>query len=112
MHQHLCATVLVGRSSLLRDGLSHILCAAESSFRIVASAATVDDVVWGPIEQNQPVLLIVDAGSDPEAMTHEIETFKDQQPSGRVAVLADQYVLPWVLAAFQAGANAYLLKVV
>ncbi len=112
MHRRLCATVLVGRSSLLRDGLSHILCAAESSFRIIASAAKVDDLVWGPIEQDQPVLLIIDAGSDPEAMTHQIATFKEQQPSGRVAVLADQYLLPWVLAAFQAGANAYLLKVV
>jgi DNA-binding NarL/FixJ family response regulator len=112
MRRRACATVLVGQCSLLREGLSHILCAAESRFRIVASAASIYDLVLGPIEQHQPLLLIIDSGSDPRAMAKQIEAFKDQRPDGRVAVLADQYVFPWVLSAFRAGANAYFLKAV
>jgi two-component system, NarL family, nitrate/nitrite response regulator NarL len=107
-----CATVLVGQCSLLREGLTHILCAAESRFRIVASAASIYDLVLGPMEQHQPLLLIIESGSDPLAMANQIAAFKDHHPSGRVAVLADQYVFPRVLSAFRAGANAYFLKVV
>lgn len=62
------------------------------------------------MEPGQATLLIVESGGDPRAMTSQIEVFKRQRPDGRVAVLADQYVLPWVLSAFRAGANAYLLK--
>jgi DNA-binding NarL/FixJ family response regulator len=63
----------------------------------------------GPIEQRQ---LIIDSGSDPRALANQIEAFKDQHRTVRVAVLADQYVFPWALSAFRAGANAYFLKVV
>jgi two-component system nitrate/nitrite response regulator NarL len=112
MRRRACATVIVGQCSLLREGLSHILCAAESRFRIVASAASIYDLVLGPVEQHQPLLLIIDSGSDPRAMANQIEAFKDRHPAGHVAVLADQYVFPWVLSAFRAGANAYFLKVV
>jgi DNA-binding NarL/FixJ family response regulator len=107
-----CATVLVGRCSLLREGLSQILCAANSGFQVVASAASIYDLVLGPTEQHRPILLIIDSGGDPRAMASQIGAFKDQHPAGRVAVLADQYVFPWVVSAFRAGANAYFLKVV
>jgi DNA-binding NarL/FixJ family response regulator len=112
MRRRAFATVLVGHRSLLREGLSHILCAAESKFRIVAFAASIYDLVLGPVELHQPLLLIIDSDSDPQAMANQIEAFKDQHPTGRVAVLADQYVFPSVLSAFRAGANAYFLKVV
>lgn len=107
-----CATVLVGQCPVLREGLSSILCAAEPRFRIVASAASIYDMVLGSIEQHQPLLLIIDSGSDPHAMAGQIEAFKDQQPDGRVAVLADQYVFSRMVSAFRAGANVYFLKVV
>lgn len=110
MRRRGCATVLVGQCSLFREGLSHILCSADSRFRIVASIASVRDVSWEPTEPGQATLLIVDSNGDPRAMTGEIEVFKRQRPDGRVAVLADQYVFPWVLSAFRSGANAYLLK--
>jgi two-component system nitrate/nitrite response regulator NarL len=54
----------------------------------------------------------MDSCGDPGAIASQIEAFKDQHPAGRVAVLADQYIFPWVLSAFQAGANAYFLKAV
>jgi DNA-binding NarL/FixJ family response regulator len=111
MRRRTCPTILVGRSSLLREGLSQILCAARSRFRIVASAPSIHDLVLGSIEQHRPTLLIIDSGTDPRAMAGQIQAFKDQHPAGRVAVLADQYMFPWVLSAFRAGANAYFLKV-
>jgi two-component system nitrate/nitrite response regulator NarL len=112
MRHRTYATVLVGHFSLLREGLSQILCGAKSRFQIVASAPSIHDLVLEPIEQHRPILLIIDSGSDPQTMPSQIETFKDQHPAGRVAVLADQYVFPWVLSAFRSGANAYFLKVV
>jgi two-component system nitrate/nitrite response regulator NarL len=112
MRRRACATVLVGQCSLLREGLSHILRAADSRFRIVASAASIYDLVLEPIEKDQPLLLIIDSDSDPRGMAKQIEAFKYQRPASRVAVLADRYDLPWVLSAFRAGANAYFLKAV
>lgn len=113
MHRRSCAIVLIGQSSLLREGLRHILLGASgSSFQIAASAATVDDLAWAPMEPNQPPLLIIDAGGDPRALARQIATFKTRQPSGRVVVLADQHVAASVLAAFHAGANAYYQKAV
>jgi DNA-binding NarL/FixJ family response regulator len=112
MRRRTCATILVGQCSLLREGLSHILCATQFPFRVVASAASIYDLDLEPIEQLLPLLLIIDAGSDSHAMANQIEAFKDRQPAGRVAVLADQYTFPWMVSAFRAGANAYFLKIV
>jgi DNA-binding NarL/FixJ family response regulator len=52
-------------------------------------------------------LLILDVGDNPDAAVAEIELFKEQHPSGRVAVLADHYPLPNMVSAFAAGANLY-----
>jgi two-component system nitrate/nitrite response regulator NarL len=103
MRRRAFATVLVGQSALLREGLARILSAAD--FRIVGSGARVQDVIR--TSQHQSLLLIIDVGYDPEAAVAEIELFKEQHPSGRVAVLADRYPLPDMVSAFVAGANLY-----
>src|ERR1051325_702457 len=97
------ATILVGQSALLREGLTRILSAAD--FRIIGSGVRVQDVIQPA--QDQPLLLIIDVGDEPEAAVAEIELFKEQHPSGRVAVLADHYPLPDMVSAFAAGANLY-----
>src|SRR5438045_4085106 len=112
MRRRAYATVVVGQCSLLREGLAHILRAAESKFRIVAAGPSIHDPLLEPIEQHQLLLLIVDSGSTAQAMAEQIEAFRRQQPAGRVAVISDQYVLPWIVSAFRAGANAYFPKVV
>jgi two-component system nitrate/nitrite response regulator NarL len=112
MHPRSCAIVLIGKPSLLREGLRHILGASGSSFQIVASAATVDDLAWASMDQNQPLLLIIDASGEARALPRQIATFKTRQPCGRVVVLTDQYVAASVLAAFHAGANACYHKAV
>jgi len=97
------ATVLVGQSALLREGLARILSAAD--FRIIGSGTRVQDVIQ--TSPHQSLLLIIDVGDDPDTAVAEIELFKEQHPSGRVAVLADHYPLPDLVSAFAAGANLY-----
>src|SRR5579871_2291064 len=97
------ATVLVGQSALLREGLARILSAAD--FRIVGSGARVQDVIQ--TSQHHSLLLVIEVGDDPDAAVAEIELFKEQHPSGRVAVLAADYPLPDMVSAFAAGANLY-----
>ena len=102
-------TVLVGRDALLREGLARILSAAD--FRILASAAGVDDSVLSPLPQEQSVLLIIDVSDDFDTALGQIESFKQRYPAGRVAVLAHQHQLTEMVSAFRVGANAYLVKV-
>lgn len=97
------ATVLVGQSALLREGLARILSAAD--FRIVGSGARAQDVIQ--TSQHHSLLLIIDVGDDSDVAVAEIELFKEQHPSGRVAVLAAHYTLPNMVSAFAAGANLY-----
>jgi DNA-binding NarL/FixJ family response regulator len=103
------ATVLVGPSALLREGLVRILETAD--FRVVASASCIDDAVLGTIARYQSILLIIDAGDDPNTVAGCIELFKKQHPAGRVAVLSDHYQPSEIVSAFRAGAHAYFPKV-
>jgi two-component system nitrate/nitrite response regulator NarL len=100
------ATILVGPSALLRHGLARILDA--ENFRVIASDAHVQDVA--PTPQHQTLLLVIDAGDEPSAALAEIALFKKQHPSGRVALLADNYVVGDMVSAFSAGANVCFAK--
>src|SRR4030088_1896598 len=99
------ATVTVGPSALLREGLTRILEAAD--FPFVASASCIDDAVLGTIARYQSILFIIDAGDYPNTIARRIELFKKQHPAGRVAVLSDHYRPSEIVSAFRAGANAY-----
>jgi DNA-binding NarL/FixJ family response regulator len=102
------STVIVGSSTLFREGLAQIL--DRAGFRIVASRSRVADLPHDPRSQPKPVLLVIDAGNDPDGAIREIELFKGQEPGGRVAVIADRVKLDEAISAFRAGANAYFLK--
>ncbi len=108
MRRQSFGTVLVTPRTLLREGLAPALVAAE--FRILASASHVRDFAQIQLAQDQPLLLIVDAGEDPEGAIAQIELFKERHPSGRVAVLADHYCQSDLVSAYRAGANAYFLN--
>src|SRR5215469_10476932 len=100
--------VLVGPNALLREGVAHILTGAD--FRILASAAYIDDSIATLLLSHQAILLIIEA-SDFDATLDQIETFKEQCPAGRIVVLAHQLHLPEMVLAFSAGASAYLVNV-
>ena len=107
--QQVFATVLVESNVLLREGLTRILSARP--FRMIYSAASIDDSILSRLSQHQSALLVIGAGDDSDALARQIALFKEKQPSGRVAVLAEHYQLSNVLSAFRAGANAYFVKV-
>ena len=108
MRQRPFATILVGPSALLREGLTRILSA--TNFRIVASTSCVDDLVFTAQPQHGSILLIIDAGDDLDPAVGQVERFKERHPTGRVAVLADRNRLNDIVSAFRAGANAYFMK--
>jgi two-component system nitrate/nitrite response regulator NarL len=103
------ATVLVGPSAFLREGLTRILGA--SDYRIVASASYVDDLVLTALSRYRSILLIIDAGDDLGAAAGQVELFKGLHPAARIAVLADHTQPSDIVSAFRAGANAYFTKV-
>src|ERR1700730_11083163 len=102
------ATVLAGPNVLLREGLARILGAA--NFRVVASVPNVCDVLATSLSRHRSILLIIDSGDDPDAAVTQMGLFKEQHPSGRIAVLTGHYRLTEMVAAFQAGANVYFAK--
>jgi DNA-binding NarL/FixJ family response regulator len=103
------ATILVGKSVLLREGLARILRSA--NFRILASVSYADDLLAGKLPLHQPLFLIVHTGSDFDATLEQIEFFKDRHPDGRIAIVADHYQLAELVSAFRAGAKGYFVDV-
>ena len=104
------ATILVGKSILLREGIARILHAA--NFRILASVARVEDLLPRKIQQSRPLFLVIHTGDDFDAAVEQIELFRDQHPGGRIAIVADHYRLVEMVSAFRAGANGYFADVI
>jgi two-component system, NarL family, nitrate/nitrite response regulator NarL len=110
MRQRSFATVLVGKSALLREGITQILSAA-ADFHIVASASCVNDSVLTSLPRQQSILLIIAAGDDLDSASGQLQLFKSRHPAARVAVLADHAQAVDIVSAFHAGANAFFIKV-
>ena len=109
MRRAAIATVLIGPSTLLREGLTRIL--SETDFRVVASASSVDDLVLSAVPKHPSILLIIDAADNLSAAVRQVGLFKDRHPTGRIAMLADHNQPDDIVLAFRAGANAYFIKV-
>src|SRR5437762_4407743 len=103
------ATILVGKSILLREGLARILRSA--NFRILASVSCADDLLPSKRHLHQPLFLVVHTGDDFDAAVEQIELFRDQHPGARIAIVADHYRLDELVLAFRAGANGYFVDV-
>jgi two-component system nitrate/nitrite response regulator NarL len=102
------ATVLVGPSTLKREGISRILSAA--GFRIVASAPQVEELIFASLPQHQSILLVISADNDPGLAISQIELFKQCQPTGRVALLADHLQPRDMVRAYRAGSDVYFAR--
>jgi len=102
-------TVLLGPRLLVREGLMRILRSA--GFQIIASDSCPDDLHKGSLPRQQALLIVLDAGHEPDVAVAQIETIKRQVPAGRIAVLVDHCSLHDVSAAYRAGASAYFVKV-
>ncbi|MCB5173879.1 MULTISPECIES: LuxR C-terminal-related transcriptional regulator [Microvirga] len=101
-------TLLVEPNTLLREGLKRIL--SETPYSPVASAASLDEVRGTWAAGADPFLLIMDAANDHDSKCNQVSQLKADLPTARVVMLVDYYDLKRVLAAFQAGADGYLVK--
>jgi two-component system nitrate/nitrite response regulator NarL len=102
------ATVLIGRSVLIREGIARILRAANC--RTYASVSCADDLPPGKLQPHQLLFLIVHTGDDFEVTLEQIELLRDRHPGGRFAIVADHYRLADLASAFRAGANGYFVN--
>jgi DNA-binding NarL/FixJ family response regulator len=106
--RHSFATTIVGKSSLLREGIAKILRSA--NFRILASVSSADELP-GKIQADHPLFLIVHTGDDFDFISGQIEFFRDSYPEGRIAIVADRYRPDELVSAFRAGANGCFVDV-
>jgi DNA-binding NarL/FixJ family response regulator len=104
------AAILVGKSILLREGLAGILRSA--SFRVLASVSCADDLPLSKLRLYQPLFLVVHTGDDFDAAVEQIAVFRDQHPSGRVAIVSDHWRLDELVSAFRAGVSGYFVDVI
>jgi DNA-binding NarL/FixJ family response regulator len=103
------ATILVGKSILFREGLASILRSA--NFHILASVSCADDLLASKLQQQQPLFIVVHTGDDFAAAVEQIELFRARHPGGRIAIVADHYMLDELISAFRAGAHGYFVDV-
>jgi two-component system, NarL family, nitrate/nitrite response regulator NarL len=96
------ATVLVGPSTLLREGLTRILGTAD--FRIAASVPWVQDLAVDNVQTSQPILFVINADNAQAALC-EIRLVKKQYPAARIAVLARNTQTSDLETILRAGAN-------
>lgn len=101
-------TLLVEANTLLREGLKRIL--AETAYSPVALSPSFDEALAGWEADAKPFLLIMDGARDHDEACGQIRQLKQQYASARVLMLVDQYDLKQIITAFQAGADAYLIK--
>jgi two-component system nitrate/nitrite response regulator NarL len=100
-------TLLVGKSSLLREGLAGILRSAH--FRILASVPCADDLLTSRTQIQQALFLVVHTGDDFCATVEQVRILRDRHADGRLAVVADHYRPNELVSAFRAGASGYLV---
>jgi two-component system nitrate/nitrite response regulator NarL len=103
------ATVLIGKSILIREGISRILRAA--NFRSLASVSCADDFSPGTLQPDPLLFLIVHTGDDFDVVLEQIELLREKHPRARIAIVADHYRLDELVSAFRAGANGYFVDV-
>jgi DNA-binding NarL/FixJ family response regulator len=107
--QQAFATILVGKSILLREGLARILHSA--NFRIVASISCANDLLPSRPQLHQPLFLITHTGDSFDPAIEQIGTIRDRYPASRIAIVADRYRLVELVSALRAGANGYFVDV-
>jgi DNA-binding NarL/FixJ family response regulator len=107
--QQCVATILVGKSILLREGLARILRSA--NFRIAASVSCANDLLPSKPQLHETLFLIVHTGDNFDAAIEQIGIIRDRYPARRIAIVADRYRLGELVSAFRAGANGYFVDV-
>jgi DNA-binding NarL/FixJ family response regulator len=100
-------TILIGKSSLLREGLAGILRSA--NFRILASVSCADDLITSKTDPRQALFIVVHTHDNFDATVEQLGILKGRHPDGRLAVVADRYRPNELISAFRAGATGYFV---
>ncbi|MBQ0822435.1 response regulator transcription factor [Microvirga sp. HBU67558] len=101
-------TLLIEPNALLREGLRRIL--AETAYAPSAAAASLDELGSMAAFDGSTIVLIIDASRDHEETCRQAKALKDTNSGAKIVMLIEQYDIKQVIAAFQAGADAYLKK--
>jgi two-component system nitrate/nitrite response regulator NarL len=102
-------TILVGKGSLLKEGLAEILRSA--NFRILTSVSCAHDLPAGDLQPCQRLFLLVHTDDDFESAVEQVEIFKNRHRGGRIAIVAHRCRLDEMVLAFRAGASGYFSEV-
>lgn len=105
--QHSFAAFLIGKSSLLKEGLAKILRSAE--FRVLASVPRADDLIASKVPAHT-LFLVVHTGDEFGAAIEQIEILRKHHPHERISIVADHYRLDQLVSAFRAGASGYFVE--
>ncbi|MDB5500874.1 MAG: transcriptional regulator [Tardiphaga sp.] len=103
------ATIVIGKSGLIREGLSRILFTANS--RTLASISSIEEVRSRKLRKSPLLFLLVHTDDDSDVTLEQIEFLRDWAPASRIAIVADRYRPGEPLLAFRAGVNGYFVNV-
>src|SRR5215467_8880255 len=101
-------TMIVGASSLFREGLSRIL--GPAGFRVLASKSVLSEIDTGELPRADPCLLVVQCDDSCGSLIPQLTAIKQECPLIRVALLGNHWPTSEIAAAFRAGANAYFAE--
>ena len=101
-------TVIVGASTLWREGLIRIL--KPAGFHLVGSKQSMREVELEQFPESDPCLLIIECDDSAQSLIAHITAVKKRVPLVRIALLGHHWVTSEIAAAFQAGANAYFTE--
>ena len=108
LRQRSFAIILVGKSTLLKDGLAKILRTA--NFRIVTAVSNADDLRPSKAKLDLPLHLIIHTGDVFDIALEQIALFRNRHPDARIAIVADHYRLNELTLAYRAGAHGYFVS--
>jgi two-component system nitrate/nitrite response regulator NarL len=97
--------ILIGKSSLLKEGLAGILRSA--NFRVRAPTLSAYDSLINKVQGQKPLFLIIHAGEGFDTAIEQIALLRDRHPDGRIAIVADRYRPNGLVLAFRSGATGY-----
>jgi len=108
MRRRYCfTTIVVGRSILIREGLSKILRSA--NFRVTASVSSSNDLLASKVQRRQRLFILVHTNDDFGNVLEQIDLLRRRHPRGGIAIVADHCRLEELVSAFRAGANGYFV---
>src|SRR4029077_5437542 len=103
MRRQSFATVLIGKNTLVREGIARILLAEH--FRILASVSSVDEL---PSTLQSPQLLFLITQARFDLAVEHIRLVRDRHPGGRIAIVANHDRPAELALAFRAGCSRFV----